>query len=190
MDLTRFFMLGEGEMSCDDAVAATTSVQMGQSSGVFLHCIGGTVGSFMQNAEAMASQRFTALGLLVGSLALDFYLCAETRLALPSSIFHLHHTRIRWEDGERETLDQLLWRHEISRALMETRPMSSTHRKAHQALSGFIQLVADSQHFGVRWAAKRTGLEAGVVDRLMYEEVTLTAHEALHLGIVHRIIGA
>jgi len=188
VDLNRFFRLYADHMTGDDAVAATQSIQNGEACGVAISSPGGTMNSFMDEAVALIDQRFTALGLTIGSLAVDYYLCASTRLALPDSTFFVHHPKFGEDDEDGQTLEQLLWRYEVSRALIETGQASERARKSHNQLIRVILGTAECQHFGVRWVAKRTGLEPGVVDQLMRDEVTLTASEALQLGFVHHIL--
>lgn len=190
MDFTHFFRLETDHMTGDDAIIATKSIQQGEAGGVVINSPGGTMNDFMGNAVALAAQRFTALGLFTGSLAVDYYLCADTRLALPSSSFFVHHPRLGSCDEDGQTLEQLLWKYEISRALMESKRPTKADWEMHQHLIRLTLGTAECQHFGVRWTAKRTGLEPGIVDQLMRDEVTLTAGEALQLGFVHRIIEA
>lgn len=172
----------------DDAVAATTSIQRGAAAGVVINCPGGAVKRFMDEAVALTGQRFTALGLSIGSLAVDYYLCASTRVALPSSTFFVHHPRFGRGDEDDQTLEQLFWEYEVSRALIETGRASEWTGMSHSELIRVILSMTECQHFCVRWVAQRTGLEPGIVDQMMRDEVTLTSAEALELGFVHRII--
>ncbi len=191
MNFNHFFRLYADHMTGDDAVAATQSIQNGEACGVMIDSPGGTMNNFMDEAVALIDQKFTALGLTIGSLAVDYYLCASTRIALPSSTFSVHHPKLEscGEEGD-QTLEQLLWKYEVSRALIETGQASERARKSHSELIRVILGTADCKYFGVRWVAKRTGLEPGIVEQLMRDEVTLTASEALQLGFVHHIIDA
>lgn len=188
MNLEHFFNLNTDHMYGEDAVSATASIQKGESNGVVINCPGGSIHSFMDDAVAMTDQHFTALGIFVGSLAVEYYLCAGTRLATPHSTFFLHHPSVETKDLGDQTLEQLLWKYEISRALIETHRPSKFEWRTHRRLIRLILGTAECQHFGVRWVSKRTGLEPGIVDQLMRDEVTLTASEALELGLVHHII--
>lgn len=187
MDFTHFFRLVTDHMTGDDAVVATRSIQEARAGGVVINCPGGIMNDFMDDAVALAGQHFTALGLSIGSLAVDYYLCADTRIALPTSKFFVHYPRLAVGD-EGLTLEQLLWEYEISRAKLETKRSTRLEWKAHQRLIRLVLGTAECQYFGVRWIAKRTGLAPGIVDQLMRDEVTLTAGEALQLGLVHHII--
>lgn len=190
MNLLHFFPLTVDHMCGDDAVAATTSIQRGDASGVVINCPGGTMNSFMDDAVALTNQHFTALGLLTGSLAVSYFLCADTRLALPDSTFSLHHPSVGYGDGEYQTLEQLRWQYEISRALIETGRPTKLQWETHQHLAWLTRAAAKYEHFGVQWVAKRTGLEPGIVNQMMCDEVSFTAGEALRFGLVHRIIEA
>lgn len=188
MDIKCFFPLTESYMTGDDAIIATRSIQRGEAGGVVIDCPGGTMGDFMDDAIALSGQRFTAIAFDTGSLAVNYFLCADSRLALPNSSFTLHHVKAGLVGGTMRTLDELGWEYAISLAKMETRRPTRQEWLSHRELARSIRYAAEATHFQVRWISRRTGLEPGIVDQMLRDEVTLTAAEALNLGLVHRII--
>lgn len=173
-----------GEISRVKVERLLVSLQAHYGKGcVLLDSPGGKFEFFSQLAPPLARAGFVSVGARVASAAIVLQLLGRERLALPDSTFFFHEVRtIIGEDGEVSVYD-------IERALDIEREMKERwgiHQR--EFVEHWHRQLVDAQSWMLSFIAKQTGFSSGRFISLMRNNVTLSAHEAMQYGVVHRII--
>jgi ATP-dependent protease ClpP protease subunit len=170
------------EIGWDDLHVALRGLQMANSNNLLLGSNGGRVSNLLYFRDHVANRKMTIVGAqIVGSLALNFFLYGETRLATPESTFLLH--ECRWTlGGEEVTKGEAQMRallHEYNRDFERYHYWSDVHQK----LTIFDQIT-------IELMSQKTNLSAYAVAKLIREESYFDVDCALHYGIIHDVVDA
>lgn len=115
----------------------------------------------------------------VKSAAVILFLLGQTRQALPDSEFYFHEVRAHVRGEGEITISSLEEFEEYERK------MSGGRREAYQQ---WKRNMKAAEAWFLDFMSQRTGLRPAVFQNLMRKEVTLSARDAVHYGIVHEIV--
>ncbi len=150
---------------------------------VLINSPGGTFEFFSRIAPPLARSGFVSVGLRVASAAVILQLLGRERLALPESTFFFHQVQTILGQRNEVTVCDLEYAEEIERELSRRwqLPQGDFIKRWHdQLLRG--------QAWMLRFISEQTGLPQALFVKLMRDNVTLSAREAVQYGIVHRVI--
>ena len=159
---------------------ALRGLQVANSNNLLLGSKGGSADNLVYFQDCVVDRKMTIIGTrFIGSLALDFFLCGETRLATPEATFFLHECRWTLGGGDvtkgEAQMRALL--HEYNRDFEKYRYWSDVH----QRLMIFDQIT-------IELMSQKTNLSAYAVAELMQEESYFDVDCALHYGIIHDVV--
>ena len=144
---------------------------------VMINSPGGTFEFFSVLGPALQRQGFTSIGLDVRSAAITLYLLGHRRYALPEAMFFFHEVRAITPHGVISICD-------LERALEYEKEISESRENVEERLLG----LRNAQSWMLSFMRERTGLPTSVFLDLMRNEVVLSAKEAVHFGLVHRVV--
>lgn len=180
MRFIRFF----GEISREKVLDLLQDLRSDYGKGlVLINSPGGTFEFFSVLAPSLMRTGFISIGSEVESSALFLHLLGRERLAKEDSTFFFHEVRVFFGlIGEVSVYD-------LEQALEVERGMKRRWKRSEREFAEWLhsQMVT-AQSWALSFIAERTGFPAGRFANLMRSEVTLSAHEAVQYGIVHRVI--
>jgi|GEM_PF-4678594 len=147
---------------------------------VWIRSPGGTFEFFSVLAPPLMRQGFTSVGCDVRSAAVVLYLLGHRRFVLPNGIFFFHEVRAIAHTGEIITvcdLDRAIeWEKERQRALRR------------EFLEEERRNMRNAQDWVLAFISEQTGMPRSTFLSLMRAEAILSAREAVHYGLAHRIV--
>ncbi|MCG2696635.1 hypothetical protein L6270_01195 [Candidatus Parcubacteria bacterium] len=170
------------EVSLDSVQCLLKMLQKKRGGGqmVWIDSPGGSFEFFSTLAPFLLQHSFTSVCRDVRSAAVILFLLGKKRLVLPDGVFFFHEVRAISNDGHEITicdLDAAIdWENERLRSLRREWLEEERIR------------MRNAQNWMLAFISEQSGISRSTFLSLMRAEATLSAREAVHYGLAHRIV--
>lgn len=149
---------------------------------VLINSRGGFIGFFPCLKSSLEDLSFTAVAEKIYSAAIILFLYGQERLAFPDATFLFHEVRTTLEDGSWVTMS------EVGTDLRSHSDALEIYGKTIDEIATIYREMQKGQEWMIDFIVQHSTIMDSELRRLMRDEVTLTAQEAMEYGMVHRII--
>jgi ATP-dependent protease ClpP protease subunit len=169
------------EIRLEDVFGVVYAFQKTNSRSMLLNSGGGSIYSFVKLGSYIAERRIITVGSgSVDSLALNFFLCGETRVATPESTFFIHESFFHDNSGKK-----------ISKGEAQMKALICEHQGNLNGYRTWNDAWKNLSFFDLELAdliSRKTFLSAGTVMELMRKGHMFDVDEAMRYGIIHDVV--
>lgn len=146
---------------------------------VWINSLGGKVKHLLAEAERLEKLRFVTVGHKVGSAAKLLFLLGSKRYVLPEAKFFFH---------EVVSIDLILGRRVTMRDMEVELDFTRFDGRSDLLLESGVRESRNVQSALISFVKKRSRMSPETIFKLMKNEVTLSAKEAVHYGLADEVI--